>query len=151
MMEEKQYRRNHYKPAKQRLSSRDRATRFKTQNDTIISWFLRKWRQNNCPHSMESIRRGKAMNRTALNSNVESTLERSKLLTNWSNNEPSNTIQLRDFHENQDTKEPGIFVARARTFLWPILIPSYWYLNTSLHQDLVRLNTLRRILIPQYD
>ena len=59
------------------------------------------------------------MNRTASNSNVEGTKERSKLLTNWSNNEPNNTIRLRDFQEHQITKEPRNFVARARTFIWP--------------------------------
>jgi hypothetical protein len=38
-----------------------------------------------------------------------------KLLTNWSNNEPNNTIQLRNFHENQITKEIGMSDLVGRT------------------------------------
>jgi hypothetical protein len=43
-------------------------------------------------------------------------LARAKLPTNGSNNEPNNTIQLQNFHENQITKEIGISVARAKPF-----------------------------------
>ena len=45
-----------------------------------------------------------------LNCNIESPLARPKLLTNWSNNDPNNTIQLsqlRDFLENHRIEEPG--------------------------------------------
>ncbi len=62
------------------------------------------------------------MNQSASILKIESTLARAKLLTNWSNNEPNNTIQLRNFHENQITKEIGISVARAKPFIWPCMI-----------------------------
>ena len=59
------------------------------------------------------------MNQTASKSNVESTLTRTKLLTNRSNNEPNNTIQLRNLYEHQIMKEPRISIARAKIFFWP--------------------------------
>ena len=54
----------------------------------------------------------KLKNQTALNSNVESTLSRTKPLTN----EPNNIISLRDLYENQIMRESRISVARAETF-----------------------------------
>jgi hypothetical protein len=70
----------------------------------------------------------KSMSRSASKSNIESTFVRANLLTDWSNNEPNNTIQLRDeFHENQNyqiAKEIGISVARAKPFIWPLLLSS---------------------------
>ncbi len=40
----------------------------------------------------------KSMNQSALNSNIESTLARAKLLTNLSNNGLNNTISSRNVH-----------------------------------------------------
>ena len=56
------------------------------------------------------------MNRTASNWNIESPLARSKLLTNWSNNDQNNTIQFRNFLENQVTREHRITLAQAKAF-----------------------------------
>ena len=64
----------------------------------------------------------KLTNQTALNSNVESTLSRTKPLTNWKNNEPNNIIPLRDLYENQIMRESRISVARAETFFW-----TFWF------------------------
>ena len=63
----------------------------------------------------------KVKNQSASNSNIqcESTLAWAKLLTNWSYNEPNDSIQLCSFHENQITKEIGISVARVKPFIWP--------------------------------
>ena len=58
------------------------------------------------------------MNRTASNWNIESPLARAKLLTNWSNNDPNKTIQLRDFLENKITREDRITVERAKPLFW---------------------------------
>ena len=58
------------------------------------------------------------MIQTASNWNIESPLARSKLLTNWFNNDLNNT--LRDFFENQITSEDRITVARAKPFFLPI-------------------------------
>ena len=48
------------------------------------------------------------MNQTALNSNVESTLSRTKQLTNWKNNESNNIIPLLDLYENQIPRSRNI-------------------------------------------
>ena len=61
----------------------------------------------------------KSTNRTASNWRIESPLARSKLPTNRSNNDPNNTIKLRDFLENQITREDRITVARAKPFFLP--------------------------------
>ncbi len=45
----------------------------------------------------------KSMNQYVSYSNIENTNARAKLITNWSNIEPNNTIQLQTFHENQIT------------------------------------------------
>ena len=57
------------------------------------------------------------INQTASKSNVESTLTRTKQLTDRSNNEPNTTTQLQNLHESQIMKEPRVSVARAETFL----------------------------------
>ncbi len=40
----------------------------------------------------------KSINQYVSNSNIESTNARAKLISNWSNIEPNNTIQLQNFH-----------------------------------------------------
>ena len=119
------FRRNHRRrtalsgPPLNLRSSRTRAMRFKIQNrhNTIInfninfqSWILR--------ITIHKVHRSKNavenfMNQTASNSKVESTLTRTKTLTNRSNHEPNNTIQLRNLYENQIMKKSRISVARA--------------------------------------
>ena len=59
----------------------------------------------------------KLTNQTALNSDVESTLSRTKPPTNWKNNESNNIIPLRDLYENQIMRESRISVAQADIFL----------------------------------
>ena len=59
----------------------------------------------------------KLMNQTALNSNDESTLTRTKPLTNRSNNKPNITFQLQHLYENQIMKEQRILAALAEIFL----------------------------------
>jgi hypothetical protein len=53
-----------------------------------------------------------------------------KRLTNGPNKDPNNTIQLRNFHENQITKEIGLSVARANPLIWPLPeLPVVWRLG----------------------
>ena len=54
------------------------------------------------------------MNQAASNWNIESPLARSKLLTNWSNNDPNSTIQLD--HERREN-----YRRTSETFFWPNL------------------------------
>ena len=61
-----------------------------------------------------------SMNQTASNLSVESPLARSNMPTNWSDNEQNNTITLRDFHENQITREPRISVAWVSDIFYQI-------------------------------
>ena len=49
------------------------------------------------------------MHQTASYSNVKSTLAQTKPLTNRSNNEENNSVQLRNLYENQLMREPRIF------------------------------------------
>ena len=68
------------------------------------------------------------MRRTASNWNIESPFARSKLLTNWSNNDPNHTIQLRDFLENQITRESH--TSESHFFLPKpqFIVPNYYVL-----------------------
>ena len=91
-------------------------------------------------------------NQTALNSNVESTLSRTKLLTNWKNNEPNNIIPLQNLYENQIMRESRISFAQAETFLtifltffWPTLNPQ----PSTLDPQPSTLNPLPSSLCPQ--
>jgi hypothetical protein len=64
------------------------------------------------------IRREGKLERENLQYAVENHLMRlPKLAPNTTSNEPNNTIQLRNCHENQITKEFGISVARAKLFM----------------------------------
>ena len=105
------FRRNHERravlsePSLERRRSWDWATRFKTQNrhnnsissninlDLGFSEIKDKTTVHNPLNPSIKIICWKPMNRTASNWNIESLLARSKLLTNWSNNDPNNTIQ----------------------------------------------------------
>jgi hypothetical protein len=133
-------------------SSQVRATSFKILNwhkyypqlqPKSWSWILRNWRQIEFLVSIESVDQNpcwKSMNQSASNSNIECTLARAKLLTNWSEYEPNNTIQLRNFHErnfheNQITKEIGISVAQAKPCIWPL--PCYF--SVLIHPESVPL------------
>ena len=108
-------------------SSRTRAMRFKIQNrhNTIInftinfqSWILRiKGKLIDPIHKVHRSKNAaveKFMNPTASNSKIGSTLTRMIPLTNRSNHEPTNTIQLQNLFENQIMKEPSLRISFAR-------------------------------------
>ena len=79
------------------------------------------------------------MNQTASNSKVESTLTWTKLLTNWLNNKPNNTIQLWNLNENQVIKNPEFQLHEQEHFFdhWQakttgsLLRPSYGLFRLS--------------------
>ena len=108
-------------------SRRTRAMRFKIQNrhKTIInfninfqSWILRIKGKLIVPihkvHRSKNAAVEKFMNPTASNSKIGSTLTRMIPLTNRSNHEPTNTIQLQNLFENQIMKEPSLRISVAR-------------------------------------
>ena len=57
------------------------------------------------------------MSQTVLSWKVESTLTQTKQLTNWSNHEPNNTIQLRNLYKNRSWKNPE-FQWHKHFFFW---------------------------------
>ena len=65
------------------------------------------------------------------NCNIERSFARSNLLTNWSNNDPNNTIQLWYFLENQIVRKPRITVARAKAIFFLATCWQYWNIDNT--------------------